>query len=108
MAKPRLAAIAIDAAKWDDVQALIDVADVVDVPGVGIIGPTPFFCSGEQNDRGRAALRTPTGVPGHMGLSRPRDLGPTILDLLGRPASPLVTGQSLADRITQPASAADG
>lgn len=75
------------------------VTDVVDIPGVGLVGPTPLFRSGEHSDRGWAALRSPGGDTRALGKGRPRDLGPTILDLLGRPPSPLITGRSVADRL---------
>ncbi len=79
-----------------------DVADAVRHPDLGIIGPCPIFRSGEHTTNGWAAFRTPSGATGALGQGRPRDLAPTILDLLGRRSSPLVTGASFAPLLKRP------
>ncbi|HVE45831.1 MAG TPA: alkaline phosphatase family protein [Acidimicrobiales bacterium] len=80
----------------DLVITFADVADVVHSPDVGVVGPCPFLRSGEHTNNGWAAFRTPSGASGALGEGRPLDLAPTLLDLLGRPQSPLNTGRSVA------------
>lgn len=78
MAEPRPAAIGTDADERDDVH--------------------PHVHRGRVPDVEKHLRHIPNGVPGHMSPGRVRDLEPPIL---GRPASPLVTGRSLADRVAR-------
>lgn len=79
-----------------DLVVTVPVAvDAIRHPEVGVLGPVPFFRSGEHSEHGWCAVRTPErrreqGRPG-----RPCDVSATVLELLGRPGSPLVTGRSL-------------
>ena len=75
------------------------VTDAIHHPDVGVIGPAPFLRPGEHSPNGWVLVCPPGGASGALGTHRPADIGPTLLDLIGRPASPLCTGTSFADRI---------
>jgi predicted AlkP superfamily phosphohydrolase/phosphomutase len=79
-----------------DLVVTVPVAsDAVHHPDVGVVGPVPFFRTGEHTANGWAAVRTPDGR-GTAGLpGRPCDVSATLLELLDRAPSPLVTGRSL-------------
>jgi hypothetical protein len=70
-------------------------ADTMRHPDVGVVGPVPFFRAGEHSNQGWVAIPSADGSRHTGPEGRPCDVSATILDLLGRGPSPLVTGQSL-------------
>jgi predicted AlkP superfamily phosphohydrolase/phosphomutase len=79
-----------------DLVVTVPVAvDAVHHPAVGVLGAVPFFRSGEHSAHGWCAVRTPDRRGGEGRPGRPCDVSATVLELLGRGGSPLVTGRSL-------------
>jgi predicted AlkP superfamily phosphohydrolase/phosphomutase len=78
--------------------------DVVDSPGFGRIGPMPFARTGGHTNRGFAMIKAPGCLPGStLPPGHVRDLAPTILALLGAPASKDMEGVALtSDRVVRP------
>jgi predicted AlkP superfamily phosphohydrolase/phosphomutase len=79
----------------DLVVSFTNVTDIVRDPHVGIVGPSPLARMGEHSVQGWAAIWRPDGTGADHGTCRPRDLTATVVDLLGLPSSPLVTGTPL-------------
>jgi predicted AlkP superfamily phosphohydrolase/phosphomutase len=70
--------------------------DVVDSPSFGRIGPVPFARTGGHTNRGFAIVKASGCAPGStLPPGHVRDLAPTILSLLGAPASTDLAGVSL-------------
>src|SRR5205085_11378659 len=60
--------------------------DVVDAPGVGRIGPFPYYRSGGHRNCGFIMARGPGIPPGHtLDDAETVDFAPTILELFGAP-----------------------
>ncbi len=73
------------------------VADVVDSPTLGSIGPVPYQRSGSHTPNGFLLMNGPrveAGQPTQMGSAL--DLAPTLLDLMGAPIPSYFEGHSLA------------
>jgi hypothetical protein len=88
---------------WND-----QPVDVVDGPGVGRVGPFPYYRTGGHRHHGFLMIRGP-GVPqGHtLDSAETVDFAPTMLDLLGAPIPDHFEGRSLAPQFTTaPATAA--
>ena len=72
--------------------------DVVDSPSVGRIGPVPFARTGGHANRGFVMIKARGCVPGStLPPGHVRDLAPTILALLGAPASKEMDGGVLLE-----------
>jgi predicted AlkP superfamily phosphohydrolase/phosphomutase len=91
-----------DGPTGDLVVTFAEVSDVIVHADTGPIGAAPMQRSGEHSNDGWVLVRPPGGASGDLGDRRPRDLAPTLVQLLGLPASPLVTGTSFADAIERP------
>lgn len=74
------------------------VTDVVRHPTIGVVGPAPIMRAGEHTPEGWATIVTPGSEPADLGTAEPRDLAATVIELLDRPISPLLTGTSVLDR----------
>lgn len=75
--------------------------DALEHPDVGIVGPVPHVRTGAHNAEGWAMFAGPGIAPGDLGRRDAADLTRTILDLLGREASPDMVGSSLCPELRQ-------
>lgn len=75
--------------------------DVVDAPGVGRVGPFPYYRSGGHRNCGFMMARGPGLPPGHtLAGAETVDFAPTILELLGAPIPDHLEGRSLLSELT--------
>jgi predicted AlkP superfamily phosphohydrolase/phosphomutase len=82
----------------DLIVSFTHVADAIRHPALGVVGPCPLMRMGEHTPNGWAAIVTPEGGSEDLGTFEPRDLTATVVDLLGVPESPTVTGRSHLSR----------
>jgi predicted AlkP superfamily phosphohydrolase/phosphomutase len=69
--------------------------DAFDHPDVGIVGPFPYFRTGEHSSNGFAFVRAPGLEPADLGERSAVDVPPTILELLGHQPPGDMEGSSL-------------
>jgi len=75
--------------------------DVVDAPGVGRIGPVPYYRTGGHKNTGFMIARGPDiAAGGRLDNADVVDFAPTILDLLGAPIPEHYDGCSLAAELS--------
>jgi predicted AlkP superfamily phosphohydrolase/phosphomutase len=75
-------------------------ADVVDAPGVGRVGPFPYYRTGGHKNTGFMIAHGPEIAPGRtLKNAEIVDFAPTVLDLLGAPIPTHYDGRSLATEL---------
>lgn len=79
----------------DLIVAMSDVVtDAIEHPTLGALGPVPFHRMGEHHGRGWFVVGADVALKPNVGTMRPRDLAPTVMDMLGMAPDPRLTGRS--------------
>jgi predicted AlkP superfamily phosphohydrolase/phosphomutase len=74
-------------------------SDALEHPETGMVGPYPFRRTGGHTPDGFLAVAGPGVLPARVGPRSARDVTPTILALLGRPAPPETEGTAVAEAV---------
>ena len=92
--------LALEASEADMRVVWRGVGTALEHPRLGLIGPIPLRrVGGHTGPYGLAYISAPGFEPGDGGVRSSFDIAPTIVDLLGCPAIPGMSGQSLLKRL---------